>query len=35
MPAAKEALKEKLAREQAKGLKPRAIRAMYWDPQCW
>ena len=28
MPAAKEALKEKLAREQAKGLKPRAIRAM-------
>ena len=24
----KEALKEKLAREQAKGLKPRAIRAM-------
>ena len=28
VPAAKEALKEKLAREQAKGLKPRAIRAM-------
>ena len=28
MPATKEALKEKLAREQAKGLKPRAIRAM-------
>lgn len=28
VPAAKEALKEKLAREQAKGLKPRAIRSM-------
>ena len=28
VPAAKEALKEKLAREQAKGLKPCAIRAM-------
>lgn len=28
VPAAKEALKEKLAREQVKGLKPRAIRAM-------
>ena len=36
MPAAKEALKEKLAREQAKGLKPRAIRAMcIGNPQCW